>query len=48
MHQPCSNILSYVGVNYVTLDLLLGKEQSQGFILPGVTSVDGRGCWIPV
>lgn len=28
MYQPCSNILSYVGVTYVTLDLLIGKEQS--------------------
>lgn len=28
MHQPCSNILSYVGVTYVMPDLLIGKEQS--------------------
>lgn len=30
------NIPSYVGVNYVTLDLLLGKELSQDFIPHGV------------
>lgn len=28
MHQPRGNILSYVGVNYVTLDLLIEKEPS--------------------
>lgn len=33
VHQSCSNILLYVGVNYLTLDLLLGKEQSRGFIV---------------
>lgn len=32
--QPCSDICSCVGVNYVTLDLLPGEEQSQGSALP--------------
>lgn len=31
MHQPRGNILSYVGVNYVTLDLPIEKEPNQDF-----------------
>lgn len=31
VHQPRGNILSYVGVNYVTLDLLIEKGLSQDF-----------------
>lgn len=45
MHQPCSNIRSYVGVNYVTLDLLPGKEQSKCFILHCMATRRRFGCW---
>lgn len=47
MHQLCSNIRSYVGVNYVTLDQLPGKEQGWCFILHCMASRRGFGCWTP-